>query len=73
MDRDVGTFEAMAFSVETVMKNGHVMWSWALTIGLLTWFGLITLFLGLIVVMPVLGYATWHAYRDMVPTPPVED
>ena len=31
--------------------------------------GLATLYLGLIVVVPLLGYATWHAYRDLVPQP----
>jgi len=67
LDRDIDTFAAMTFSVKTVMKNSHVMWSWAFTIAIIAWFGLATFFIGLIVVMPVLGYASWHAYRDLVP------
>ncbi len=67
LDRDTGAFEAMAFSYRTVMKNSHVMWSWAFTIGILTWFAMAAFFVGLVVVMPVLGYASWHAYRDLVP------
>ncbi|WP_135078252.1 DUF2189 domain-containing protein [Terasakiella sp. SH-1] len=68
LDRDTGAFEAMAFSFKTVMKNSHVMWSWAFTIGIIAWFAMATFFVGLVVAMPVLGYASWHAYRDLVPT-----
>jgi len=67
LDREIGTFEAIIISYKTVLKNSHVMWSWAFTIGIFTWFGIATFFVGLIVVMPVLGYASWHAYRDLVP------
>ncbi|SCA54865.1 conserved membrane hypothetical protein [Candidatus Terasakiella magnetica] len=67
LDRDTGAFEAMAFSFKTVMKNSHVMWSWAFTIGIISWFAIATFFIGLIIAMPVLGYASWHAYRDLVP------
>ncbi|WP_419796612.1 MAG: DUF2189 domain-containing protein [Terasakiella sp.] len=67
LDREIGTFEAMAFSVKTVMKNSHVMWSWAFTIAIIAWFALASFFVGLVIAMPVLGYASWHAYRDLVP------
>ncbi|MDV7338704.1 DUF2189 domain-containing protein [Terasakiella sp. A23] len=67
LDRQTGAFEAMQFSFQTVMKNSHVMWSWAFTIGIIAWFAIATFFIGLIVAMPVLGYASWHAYRDLVP------
>jgi uncharacterized membrane protein len=67
LDRDTGAFEAMRRSYLTVIKNSHVMWSWAFTIGIIAWFGIATFFIGLIVAMPVLGYASWHAYRDLVP------
>ncbi len=67
LDRDKGAIASMAYSVKTVMKNSHVMWSWAFTIGIITWFSLWTFFIGLVVAMPVLGYASWHAYRDLVP------
>ncbi|NVK18289.1 MAG: DUF2189 domain-containing protein [Methylocystaceae bacterium] len=67
LDRDIDAFDAMKFSIETVMKNSHVMWSWAFTLGIIAWFAIATFFIGLIVAMPVLGYASWHAYRDLVP------
>jgi len=66
LDRDTGTFEAMGVSIRTVMENSHVMWSWAFTIALIAWFALAVFFVGLVVAMPVLAYASWHAYRDLV-------
>ena len=43
-----------------------VMFGWAALIVMLTGVGFFTLFFGLAVVMPLLGYATWHAYRDVI-------
>jgi uncharacterized membrane protein len=40
---------------------------WAALIVVFTAAGLATLFLGLAVVVPLIGHATWHAYRDLVP------
>jgi uncharacterized membrane protein len=43
---------------------------WAVLIAALTTLGILTWFLGLIVIVPLLGYATWHAYRDtLIPQP----
>jgi uncharacterized membrane protein len=39
---------------------------WAALIVLFTAFGLATLYLGLLVSMPLIGHATWHAYKDIV-------
>jgi uncharacterized membrane protein len=39
---------------------------WAVLIVLFVGAGLVTLYLGLIVTLPLIGYATWHAYRDLV-------
>ena len=39
---------------------------WAFLVMLLTMVGLGTLMFGLMLVIPVLGHATWHAYRDLV-------
>jgi uncharacterized membrane protein len=41
---------------------------WAFLIMALTLLGLFSLFIGLIVVVPLLGHASWHAYRDVVDT-----
>ena len=40
---------------------------WAALIVGFTGAGLVTLYLGLIVTVPLIGYATWHAYKDLVP------
>jgi uncharacterized membrane protein len=39
---------------------------WGATIVVLTLLGFATLLFGLVVIMPVLGHASWHAYRDLV-------
>ena len=63
LDQDVGLVTAVATSVHAVSVNPVVMAAWGLIVagGLLI--GSIPLLLGLIVVMPVLGHATWHLYR----------
>jgi uncharacterized membrane protein len=42
---------------------------WAALIVVFTIAGLVTLFLGLVVVLPLLGFASWHAYRDLIEPP----
>jgi uncharacterized membrane protein len=53
-------------SWETVLRDPLPMALWAALIMGLTLLGLLTALLGLIVVMPLLGHASWHAYRDLV-------
>ena len=60
-------FAATATSVRAVLKNMGPMILWAGLIAGLTALALATAFVGLIIVFPVLGYASWHAYRDLVP------
>jgi uncharacterized membrane protein len=66
LDKDVGIDTAVRTSIEAVKKNPSAMAAWGLIVtgGLVL--GSIPLFLGLIVVMPVLGHATWHLYRKLV-------
>ena len=66
LDRDVGLYTAVATSVRAVLANPVPMAVWGLIVagGLL--FGSLPLLLGLIIVMPVLGHATWHLYRAVV-------
>jgi uncharacterized membrane protein len=66
LDRDVGAAAAIATSVHAVAKNWRVMTGWAALIVLFTVAGLATLCLGLAVTMPLIGHASWHAYRDLV-------
>jgi uncharacterized membrane protein len=63
-DREVDMITACVSSVHAVLRNKGVMLLWALLIVLLTIAGFATLFLGLIVIMPWLAYAAWHAYRE---------
>lgn len=65
LDRDIGAVEAMIASLRAVMLNLPAMLLWAALIVGFTAAGLATLFLGLIVVLPLLGHASWHAYRDL--------
>jgi uncharacterized membrane protein len=66
LDRPVDVVTAIAVSAAAVRANWRVMFGWAGLIVLLTGAGFVTLFLGLAVVMPLLGYASWHAYRDVI-------
>ena len=66
LDKDVDTVTAMINSVQAVYKNLLTMAVWAVMIVALTAVGFATYFIGLIVIMPVLGLASWHAYRAMI-------
>ena len=67
LDRDVGLGAAISTSMRAVILNPGPMAIWGLIVagGLVV--GSIPLFLGLIFVMPLLGHATWHLYRKVVP------
>jgi uncharacterized membrane protein len=67
MDRQVDVFTAMHTSVQAVRTNWQAMSLWAGLIVMFIGIGLVTFYLGLIVAMPLVGHATWHAYRDLVP------
>ncbi len=66
LDRDVDFITAMISSVRAVKTNLWQMLAWALIIALFLAFGLLSGLLGLIVVLPLLGHATWHVYRKLV-------
>ena len=59
-------FTAIATSVTAVKENPGPMLFWAVLVVGFAGAGLITLYLGLIVTLPLIGHATWHAYRDLV-------
>ena len=67
LDRDVGLYTAVATSVRAVLGNPVPMAAWGLIVAGGLVIGSIPIFLGLIIVMPVLGHATWHLYRKVVP------
>jgi uncharacterized membrane protein len=66
LDRDVGVGTAITTSVRAVIANPGPMAVWGLIVAGGLVFGSIPLLLGLIIVMPVLGHATWHLYRKVV-------
>jgi uncharacterized membrane protein len=66
LDRDVGLFAAVWTSLRAVTANPGPMAIWGLIVAGSLVIGSIPVFLGLIIVMPVLGHATWHLYRKVV-------
>jgi uncharacterized membrane protein len=70
MDRKVDGFTAIRTSVKAVTQNWMPMTLWALLIVFFIGLGLLTFYIGLAIAMPLVGHATWHAYRDLVPAKP---
>lgn len=71
LERNQDTVTAMLASFLAMVRNLPMMMTWAALIVLLTVIGIATGFVGLIVTMPLVGHATWHAYRALIaPLPP---
>ncbi len=66
LDRDVDMLSALLTSVRAVGENPLAMALWASLIMVATGVSLATFMLGFVVAIPVIGHATWHAYRDVV-------
>ena len=66
VDRNVGPLVAAQTSVRAVLANPLTMAVWGLTVAGLLVLGCLPFFIGLAVVMPVLGHATWYLYRRVV-------
>lgn len=65
-DRGGSTRHAINISVKAVARNPLAMAIWAAIIVVLTAIGFATFMAGLIVTLPLIGHATWHAYKDLV-------
>ena len=65
LDREVDFVTAMITSFQAVQNNFVVMLIWAALISGLTFLAMIPGFLGLLIVLPLLGHATWHLYSLM--------
>jgi uncharacterized membrane protein len=75
LDRHATAIDAIRTSLQAVMKNPITMAAWGLIVAVLLAVGSLPFFIGLAVVLPVLGHATWHLYRKVVepdPNPPQE-
>ena len=66
VDRDVGAAVAVATSIKVVLTNPVTMAVWGLIIAVALVIGSLPFFVGLAVVVPVLGHASWHLYRRVV-------
>lgn len=66
LDRDVDFVTAMITSVRAVVASPGPMIGWAVVVVILMVVACLPAFLGLLVVLPVLGHATWHLYRRIV-------
>jgi uncharacterized membrane protein len=66
VDRDVDFISAIIVSLATMRSNATVMLAWAAFIAVALFAALLPMFLGLLIVLPVLGHATWHLYGRVV-------
>jgi len=70
MDRQVDAVSAGLTSIRACLQNPGVMLLWGALITVLIGLAMLPVFLGLLVVGPVIGHATWHAYRHILPAQP---
>jgi uncharacterized membrane protein len=68
LDRRVTVLQAVLTSWKTVLTHPAQMALWAFLIMGFSLLGIFSLFLGLVFVIPMLGHASWHAYRDLIDT-----
>ncbi|WP_069437218.1 DUF2189 domain-containing protein [Methyloceanibacter methanicus] len=66
LDRDVGLYRAVITSVRAVATNPGTMAVWGFIVACSLAIGSLPAFIGLIIVLPILGHATWHLYRKVV-------
>ena len=67
MDRQVDAVSAGLTSIRACLQNPGVMLLWGALIAGIILVAMLPVFLGLFVACPVIGHATWHAYRHIVP------
>ena len=66
MDRKTDAITAVITSINAVLRNKLTMLIWAAIIVSFVAVGFLTFFVGFIVFLPLIGHATWHAYRDTI-------
>jgi len=66
MHRDVDSITAIVTSVNAVLRNKRAMFVWLTIIVVSLLIGVATAFIGLVVIVPVIGYAAWHGYLETI-------
>ena len=66
LNKEVGVMTAVVTSIRAVYRNPVVMMRWAAIIATMILLGMATFFIGLAVTLPLIGHASWHAYRETV-------
>lgn len=66
LDREVDFVTAMLTSFALVRENPRIMMSWGALIAICLFLGMLPAFLGLLVVLPLFGHASWHLYRRAI-------
>lgn len=67
MERRIDAFTAIASSFQAVLGSPQAMALWATLIAGFVALGIATIGAGLVIAFPLIGHATWHAYRDLAP------
>lgn len=67
LDREIDFVTAMITSVQSVVRNPGVLLAWGVFIAVLLFVAMLPGFLGLVIVLPVLGHTSWHLYRKLLP------
>lgn len=68
LHRKVDVITAITTSLRVVIKNPLAMLIWAILIVILINIGMLLAFIGLTITLPIIGHASWHAYRELVVT-----
>jgi uncharacterized membrane protein len=71
VDTQAPVMVALKASWRAVANHPGPMVVWALLIVLLVGLGMVTALLGLIVIVPLVAHASWHAYRDLTSLPAI--
>ena len=66
MTEPINVVTAVTMSAGTCRKNPKPVALWAALVAGAMVFGFVTLFFGLVIIFPLIGHATWHAFRDLV-------
>ena len=66
MDKKVDMVTAIVTSINAVLRNKLPMFIWGCIIVACVLLGFLTAFIGLVVLLPLIGHATWHAYQETI-------